>query len=76
MLLTFSTLPFFVGIASLLTFLLFKNFDSLKLEDYKEGVYGIPPVAVCLASIFPVVVLICYDIVLRMGPKPSKVGIR
>lgn len=60
----------------MLTFLLFKHYDPINLEDYQEQVYGIPPVAVCLMSVIPVVVLFCYDVVLKMGVKPAKVGIR
>lgn len=76
MLLKYTTLPLFVTITSILSFLLFKRYDPINLADYQDAVGGIPPIAVCLMSLLPLVVLFCYDVVLKFGPKPAKVGIK
>lgn len=60
----------------MITYLAFKRFDTVNLEDYKDKVYGIPPVCVCLFCLYPIFVLIAYDFVLKRGVKPAKVGIK
>lgn len=76
MILTYTTLPFISLAASLMTYLCLKHFDPVNLEDYKDQMNGIPPIAVCITCIYPVLVLLAYDFFLKLGVKPSKTGIK
>eukprot|EP00796_Vickermania_ingenoplastis_P005620 gene5620-4039_t len=77
MILTYTTLPFFVVIFSVMFYQIMKKMDPVNLEDYKDEVYGLHPMAVCLVTcLYPILVLIMYDFVLKCGVKPSKVGVK
>lgn len=76
MFLTYSFAPVWAGLISILTFLLLRHFDPVDLNEYKDKVYGIPPVACCLAVLIPLIVLVAYDFALKLGPKPSRYGIK
>ncbi|KAL7702409.1 hypothetical protein N2W54_006552 [Lotmaria passim] len=76
MFLTYSFAPLWVGLISVLTYLLLRHFDPVDLNEYTEKMHGIPPAACCLAVLIPIIVLVMYDFSLKLGPKPSRYGIK
>ncbi|CAD2214657.1 hypothetical protein AGDE_03497 [Angomonas deanei] len=76
MFLTYDFAPIFILFVSFVTFLVLRYNDPVNLNEYKDKMNGIPPVVCCLGILLPVTVLILYGIAMKLGPQPSKTGIK
>lgn len=76
MFLTYQFAPIWIAGVSLATYFVLSFMDPINLNDYTEKMGGVPPIICCASMLFPLAVLLTYDQLLKLGPKPSKCGIK
>ncbi|KAH9597460.1 hypothetical protein LSM04_007516 [Trypanosoma melophagium] len=76
MFLTPTMLPVWVALISAITFCILRANDPVDLSQYRGKVYNLPPPLVCFFPLLPLCVWICYEIILKLGPKGSKAAIK